>query len=105
MNLSKPKPLKHLQVMLSAMAMVLCLYAASSLHQHESGYHALQSNCVICDIESLLTHGVMTSHVSLETPDFLSIAYSSHLQSLQYTRLILANTARAPPFLLLKLIQ
>jgi len=97
MNFLKSMSLKHVQVMLSAMAMILCLYAASSLHQHESGYHALQSDCVICDIESLLTHGVMTSHVSFETPDFLSIPYSSHQQSLQYTRLILAYTVRAPP--------
>jgi len=98
MNGLKLQHLKSFQVVLSTMAMVVCLYAASSLHQHESGYHALQSNCVSCDIESLVTHGVAASHINLKTPNFISIPYSSDSPRLINTSISLAYTARAPPF-------
>jgi len=98
MNFLKSMSLKHVQVMLSAMAMILCLYAASSLHQHESGYHALQSDCVICDIESLVTHGVTASYVNIETPDFVSTPYLSDSPKLINASISLAYAVRAPPF-------
>ncbi|OIP99806.1 MAG: hypothetical protein AUK35_05520 [Zetaproteobacteria bacterium CG2_30_46_52] len=86
------------QLMFSAVAMLLCLYAMSVVHQHEQGYHSAQSDCISCDIESLLGHGLMSSVVvSFDIP-FAQIPYDAVTSVCQPRAVLAAFQARAPPF-------
>ena len=93
----KPTWIRHLQLFLSSLALALCLYSVSSLHQHESGYHVAQSDCVSCDIETLLAHGAVTSSASVQTPVLLSIPYVARIKNFSRVEASFAYAARAPP--------
>ena len=96
-RLFKPTWIRHLQLFLSSLALVVCLYSVSSFHQHESGYHAAQSDCISCDIEKLLANGAVTSTAPIQTPAFLSIPYVATIKNLSHIEASFAYAARAPP--------
>lgn len=88
---------QRLQLFLSALALLICLYSVSSVHQHDAGYHVAQSDCISCDIEDLLGHGAVASTVSIQTPSFLSIPYTATLQPCSHIEASFTYAARAPP--------
>lgn len=85
------------QLVLSTLAILMCLYSVGSIHQHEKGYYNLQSECVICDVESLLAHGAFASFAGIFVSAFLPFLYTASLNASKYLIVFMAFSARAPP--------
>ncbi|MFC1536701.1 hypothetical protein ACFL19_00440 [Pseudomonadota bacterium] len=86
----------RVKLLLSTIAMLGCLMAASQLHAHESGLHDIDHACISCDLEDVVSHGAVTSAIfSLEMAlqESEDVAYASHA----CTSLLSFSSIRAPP--------
>jgi len=89
--------LKQLQWLLSALAIVVCLYSTSSVHYHEAGFHAAGTGCISCNLEELTAHGSILSKTPSHPSHFEEIPHIA-LARISFAKAInVVFKARAPP--------
>ena len=52
------------KLLLSMVALLGCLLAASQLHAHEAGLHDIDHICLSCDLEDVASHGIAPENLS-----------------------------------------
>lgn len=89
--------LKQLQWMLSALAIVVCLYSTSIVHYHETGFHAAETDCISCNLEEVTAHGSILSKSPAHPSHFVEAAHKA-LVEISFAKAVdIVFEARAPP--------
>jgi len=96
-NLRGLNSLRRMQWTLSMLAFVGCLWSVASIHSHEAGLHALDSACISCDLEDIVSHGAVVDVVASPLSALTSIEPIASQSALFIAAARASDFIRAPP--------
>jgi hypothetical protein len=89
----------RVQWMLSMLAIVGCLWSVASIHSHDDGLHALESGCISCDFEDVVSHGTVVAIAQRSTSNLSQIKPVASQSALNVAAKATTAPIRAPPII------
>ncbi len=88
---------RRMQWMFSMLAIVGCIWSVATVHSHDDGLHALDSACISCDLEDIVSHGAVAVAI-LRPASNLTHIQPAASQAIGYIAVArVSNSIRAPP--------